>query len=407
MSEFKMKPQRVRSTAQDMNTIAKQMKNLEDQILNIQRDLSFEVAQKERIRQRLKTAGNNAASQYKGIYNSASALNNIVNTYETTERRLAGLKTDHFDIIRDTALEHIKDSIAPFPGFGIGNTFGQFLSLIAPGGLIYKLFDGTSPLYTYEKHEEKTKFGTGSWKLDKLDRDHKKTFLSINNDNGELKKSDINVFKLWDKTWKDTKSMFHSEMAAGDKNGTHINAQFDAVKRETSAEVYAGLYYTDPDTGKKKLRAAAGGSLGFTMSALSASAEAQLGDSNFGAYGKINGEAGKLEAKATGAVGLRDAEGNINLTAHGKLSAEAIAGEVSAKAGVKIAGTDVGIKASINAGIGAHAEAGIKDGKISLDIGASLGIGGSVKLEIDVSGTIKTVSGKAQAAWNNFTSWFK
>ena len=147
--------------------------------------------------------------------------------------------------------------------------------------------------------------------------------------------------------------------------------------------------------------------MSFTMSALSASAEAQLGDSNFGAYGKINGEAGKLEAKATGAVGLRDAEGNINLTAHGKLSAEAIAGEVSAKAGVKIAGTDVGIKASINAGIGAHAEAGIKDGKISLDIGASLGIGGSVKLEIDVSGTIKAVSGKAQAAWNNFTSWFK
>jgi len=80
MSEFKMKPQRARATVQDMNSIARQMKNLEDEILKIQRGLSFEVAQKERIRQRLRTAGNNTAKQYKGIYNSSSTLNNIVNT---------------------------------------------------------------------------------------------------------------------------------------------------------------------------------------------------------------------------------------------------------------------------------------------------------------------------------------
>ncbi len=65
------------------------------------------------------------------------------------------------------------------------------------------------------------------------------------------------------------------------------------------------------------------------------------------------------------------------------------------------------IKASVNVGIGIHAEAGYKDGKFSLDIGASFGIGGSVKLEVDVSGTVKAVSGAAKSAWNTFTGWFK
>ncbi len=55
MSEFKIKSQNVRSLAQDLNNIARQMQGLEDQIRRIQNGLSFEIAQKERIRQRLRT----------------------------------------------------------------------------------------------------------------------------------------------------------------------------------------------------------------------------------------------------------------------------------------------------------------------------------------------------------------
>ena len=91
MSEFQLKPQKVRTTAQDMNNLARQMRSLEDQIWKVQSGLSFEVAQKERIRQRLRQAGNDAEAQYRGLCNSASVLNNIVNTYEATESRLAGV----------------------------------------------------------------------------------------------------------------------------------------------------------------------------------------------------------------------------------------------------------------------------------------------------------------------------
>lgn len=151
----------------------------------------------------------------------------------------------------------------------------------------------------------------------------------------------------------------------------------------------------------------AGTSLGFTMSALSVEAEQQLGNSVLGCYTKSEIEVGKAEVKGEGVIGLRDAEGKINPTIHAKASAEAIAAEASIKGGVKVAGTDVGVKASVNVGIGAHAEAGYKDGKFSLDIGASVGIGGSVKLEIDMSGTIEAVSGAVKSTWNKFTGWLK
>lgn len=413
MSEFKMISQNVRSAAQDLNNIARQMKGLEDQIRRIQNGLSFEIAQKERIRQRLRTAQSHTASHSRKIYSSTSTLQNVVNTYEITEQKLAGKRVAMAEIVKTTAISEINEM------FTLGPSINPFQPLVGPGaiitpfpwvigGLIGKLIDGSSPLYTHHETETKDKFGKYTHEFDDLKVDREKTsFYSLNNEKGELKASKIDPVKLWEKSWKDTRSVWHTGDIAGDKDGTHSSYNFDILKRETSAEIYGGLYYTDPESGKKKLRMAAGATLGFTMSAFSADAEMQLGNSNLGGYVKSEIEVGKVEVKGTGTIGLRDAKGNLNPTLHGKLSAEAIGAEASVKGGVKVLGTDVGVKASANVGIGAHAEFGYKDGKLSMDIGASLGIGGSVKLEVDVSGTVKAVSGAAKSAWNKFTGWFK
>ena len=50
--------------------------------------------------------------------------------------------------------------------------------------------------------------------------------------------------------------------------------------------------------------------------------------------------------------------------------------------------------------MGAHANVGYKDGKLSLDVGATLGVGASVKLEVDIGGTIDAVKDLGQAAWD-------
>jgi hypothetical protein len=87
-------------------------------------------------------------------------------------------------------------------------------------------------------------------------------------------------------------------------------------------------------------------------------------------------------------------------------SAEAIAGEISGKVGAKVLGTDVGVSGSLNYGVGAHANIGFSDGKLSLDVGATLGVGASVKLDIDVSGTVNAVCDGAKAAWKGVKGLF-
>ncbi len=409
MSEFKMKPQRVRSAAQDMSDIAKKMNDLEEEILKIRGRLSFEVAQKERIRQRLKTAGDNTEMQYRGIYSASSTLNNIVNTYEASESRLAGASIPQYEKQMDTLWDRIKDilSLSPLllspvvPSLGIGVPVPG--TQIGP--LVDKLIYGDRALD--EKNETEIKFGTIQKKIHKTEPEHEKNFVSVNNKKDELSQSDIKPFKIIEGKWENTKSLFQSEGSVGDKDGTHLSYQFDVLKREKSAELYGGLYCTDSSTGEKKLRLAAGAELGYTLSALTLKLEEQWGDSNFGAYAKGEATAGKVEAKFSGVVGLRDGDGKLNPTAHVKLSAEALAGELSGKLGVKILGGDVGVKGSVNMGIGAHLEGGFKDGKLSLDAGAALWVGASVKLEVDIGGMVDTVCGTAKSVWNKFTGWIK
>lgn len=54
-----------------------------------------------------------------------------------------------------------------------------------------------------------------------------------------------------------------------------------------------------------------------------------------------------------------------------------------------------------------------RDGVVKVDIGASLGVGASVALEVDVGGMVDTITDTATAAWEGvksgwkaFTSWF-
>lgn len=405
MSEFKIKSQNVRSLAQDLNNIARQMQGLEDQIRRIQNGLSFEIAQKERIRQRLRTAQNNTASHSRKIYNSTSTLQNVVNTCETTELRLAGKRVPMAEIVKTTAMSAASGVMTIGPGSLNTGQIDPFSLPGTPGGLLPKLMDASSWSY-YEKTEIKNNYGKYENEFDdsKIE-ENKISFASKNKD--ELEKSKIEAAKIWELSAKKTESVFHNGNTFGKEDSTHFTYNADVLKREAAAELYAGLYYIDPESKQKKLRLAAGVSLGVSVSAFSADFERYIGGKYFGHYVKGDVAFGKAEVKGEAVIGLKDAKGNINPTVHGKLSAEAIAAEASLTKEVKFAGADVGVKGSINVGIGAHAEVGVKDWKISFDVGASFGIGGSVKLEVDLSGTVKAASGLAKSAWEGFKRWFK
>ena len=151
---------------------------------------------------------------------------------------------------------------------------------------------------------------------------------------------------------------------------------------------------------------AVGAEVGASITAFSAKEKAYLGTEDFNLYGEASVTAGRAEAKAGASAGLLDKEGNFNPSAYVGASAEAIAGEITGKAGVDIAGVDVGVEGSLNVGVGAHANVGLHDGKLSVDIGASLGVGASIKLEVDVSGAIDAMADTADAIWSGVTNLF-
>lgn len=171
------------------------------------------------------------------------------------------------------------------------------------------------------------------------------------------------------------------------------SGSLDLAKAEAKAEAYIGKGYM-------------GASAGASFTAFSAEEKAYLGTENTQVFEKVSVEAGKVGAKAEGSVGLWDKDGKFKPNAYVGAKAEAIAGEISGAVGVKALGAEASLKGSLNYGVGAHANVGIHDGKLSLDLGATLGVGASVSVEIDVSGTVTAVAEGAKNAVSAVGSFF-
>lgn len=209
---------------------------------------------------------------------------------------------------------------------------------------------------------------------------------------------------VWDKKWGSSDEEF-SEW------GAHGSAEVSLGKAEGSASAYAGLYSYSAG-GTRHFTPGLGAQVGVGVTAFSASAKGQLGDEYFNVHGNASFEAGKAEATAAVNVGLFDADGKFNPQAGMDLSAEALVAEAKVTGGGTFAGTSVEATGSVNFGVGAHANFGLQDGHLSVDVGASLGFGVGVKLDIDMSETINAVSDFAGAAadaagevWTGVTGW--
>lgn len=170
---------------------------------------------------------------------------------------------------------------------------------------------------------------------------------------------------------------------------------------EAHASISGGLYVIG-DNGERHFSPGVAAEMGVSVTAASAEWEQQwLGDENFGLNTEVNATVGKAEAKMEGCAQVFDENGKLALQVGASASAEAIAAEIEGKAAVNVLGGEVGVKGGVNIGVGAHADVGYRDGVFKFDVGASLGIGVSVDLEVDVGGIVNTVVDKASSIWNN------
>ena len=396
MSEFKANTSGIRGIANKYKRSIKSLNQAEEEIAQVQHNLSFEVAQKQQIQRRLSIAKNKISSHAKRMSDLRDALYQVADIYDATETELSGRVVPGAIVEPVTDASEVQDLISQT---WADISTGIIPTLIKPGLLILSNIRDTII------QEIRNKELKDSYTVDQFDRQGEKTLYS--KDKEQLKDSKIDPFKIFSEKWGGTISLWSSDGLFGDPDGTNASYSTDFLKAGANAELYGGLYYIDPDSGEKKLRMAAGVNLGCSLSALTMAQSARLGDENLGIYVKAEETFGKIGAGLSGVIGLHDAEGNFNPTAHVNMSLEAIAAEASVKGGVNVFGADLGVKASVNVGIGGHAEFGYKDGKFSADIGATFGIGGSVKLEIDIGGMVDTIADNAQAVWTGFMDLFK
>lgn len=193
-----------------------------------------------------------------------------------------------------------------------------------------------------------------------------------------------------------------------DTNGG-LSASVTADLLKVSGEIgaSAGLYAMEvAEDGSTSYRLSPGAEarIGASAAAFEAGASAnyELID-GVDVHTSVTGTVGEATANAEAKIGIVD--GEVNLYAGAEL--EAIAGEVTGDVGINVAGVDGTVSASLNYGIGAHAEAGLEDGVFKVDVGVSVGVGGSIGFELDVGealdNVVDAITGFSVSAWNYFT----
>lgn len=173
------------------------------------------------------------------------------------------------------------------------------------------------------------------------------------------------------------------------ENG-HVKVKGAVGYAEGEIGAYAGLYGYDED-GNIKLSPGVRAEIGGSVSLLHGEVDAayDFGPVEVGASGSV--DVGKVGGKVEAQLGWV----NGDFAANAGFEAEAIAFE--AKGSISAGNDYVGVKATggVQVGIGASGDIGYKDGVISVEFSAAVGLGLSGKVELDIGGTIDAVSDAA------------
>ena len=404
MAQFSVKPDSAKLSVSEEKRIARELRSLESDIRSISNSLGFQLAAKANIQNRLRGAANRISAHQGGMSSMHSALQNVINSYERIENMIAG----------NTAVETAKIQEAPgigYEGSGYGESIlekikmylNQTLEMIDDGkyrDFIMGRIDGIKEFLAkvYEGDVDFSMIGLllGLPGIIQGDISEFNSFVDNIKDTIIDKTSFDKSFKTDGALWQGQISCANGSLGAS------------VLAYEAYADAKGGLMTKDKD-GNLIFNPNIDAKMGASFTALEAAGAYSVGDDWFGADASGNITVGKVSGEASISAGLRGEDGSFDPHAKLDASAEAILIDAKAQAGVTCLGTKAEVEAGVNVGIGAHANVEIGDGKIACDIGASLGIGASIKFTIDYGGTVdavkKAAKGMAESVWNKIKFW--
>ncbi len=226
---------------------------------------------------------------------------------------------------------------------------------------------------------------------------------------------------------KDAPDFYKRQLTLGEINGTKqvkyslYDGTFDTPLGGTAhvtvgeAEMHAsasGGFYIVGKDGQQVFSPGVSAKVGMSATGFRADYENQLlGNEMIGV--NVDASVTAFSASVEGGVDInflgKDEKGNIvfDPQVNVGVSAEAVLFEAEGSVGVNVLGGEVGVSGSVKVGVGAHADVGYKDGVFKCEIGASLGIGFDVGIEVDVGGMVNTVADAASSAWDGIKNGWK
>lgn len=409
MDHFEIKLGRINTILNMENEVSRQLCSCQREVNSICSGLNFHVASEHQIRNRLKTMVSDIGQENGQVTGLRTGLSQIADLYRTSEGKIYQNVTGQVMATAEASDGSGKPVISLFGLLGLVLADPEeknYDNLLVVDGVEKWL---EKKINLDDREDDVNQFFKDKHIRDEIKskgyRDKDGTYHEIDQDDKKRKtekKKQSEEEKEYDRNHIDKLAGLTLAGAKYENSLWSIENEIASVsvgKVEAVGQAYGGLYTIGED-GQKHLRLGMGAEIGVGVTAFAAEAEQEIGSEMLGAYGQAEVAVGKMEAKGSIDAALFDKDGNFDPVLQGKVDAEAILAEASVSGGAMIGGTKIGGKASVNFGIGAHAEAGYHDGKFTFDLGASVGVGFSLKAEIDVSGTIEAVSG----ACHNFFS---
>lgn len=200
---------------------------------------------------------------------------------------------------------------------------------------------------------------------------------------GEPKKTEGSIVRIGvDHTLVEGKtkgSVVHETAKLGDDNA-YIKTDVDLIRGEVKGRVGARAY-TD-EKGNVYQTVEASGSAEY--STVTTETTGHVGNEDVSIEGKGKAEIATAKAKAKAEAGLKN--GSLKAGINGSLEANAAEVEASGKA--NIGGVEVGGGVKGKVGIGVSGQAKYEDGKVTIGVGATLGIGVEIKVEVNLKPVI-------------------
>lgn len=384
MAQFSVKPENARTAADAESQLIRELDGIENEICSVRNQLGFQVAAKANIRNRLGSAANRVSGHRSSMSSMHSALQNVVNAYNRTENTITGNTNVEAAKIQNLSGSEYENS--SYTDGSIKRLEDYFTGILEMPD--FKEYHD----YIFKRIESIKEF---IGKVYHCDFSALGFLLSA----PELLQGDIAAFntfvsnikdKVIDKTGIKAEAKVRGALYENKISCPNGSAGVSALVYDAYASAEAGLMSKD-ENGNLMINPHIDTKVGASFTALEAAGAYAVGDEWMGADVNGNVTVGKVSGQAELTAGLRDKDGSFNPHAKLDASAEAILIDAKAQAGATVLGTRAEVEGSVNVGIGAHANMEIGDGKISCDIGASLGIGASISFTIDYSGTVDAV----------------